>query len=91
MPREITVTEKHIREGVPGSIEHCPVVFAMIDAGYRKVRVVMGILAIFYRDAQGHRHHMDITKELAAFICACYDGKPVYPFTFTVPDICSRP
>ena len=79
---KITVTQKQIDEGVPGSGKNSPVAKAIAEKTNDEERYAeVSILGIFYY-VDGIHYRVDIPPAVREFIDRFDSGLPVEPFTF---------
>lgn len=76
----VSVTAGHIKRGIRGECEKCPVALAMLDAGATSVMV--GDFYIYWKIARKGTCRVRNPKTVQAFIERFDSGKPVKPFEF---------
>ena len=85
---EVTVTARHIDEGVPCTTTRCPVALAIMET-VRPVRVDVQAGVINFGTGPGQYTAVVPPDEVTWFVDEFDDLLPVEPFTFTleVPDM----
>lgn len=79
---KVSVTQKHIDQGVKGSTTHDPVALAMKDAG--AIRVWVSPVYLGWTDANRKTYSVPTPDEVLRFMKVFDNGAYVQPFEFEV-------
>ena len=79
----LTVTEQHIKDGVPGCPSKCPIALSMLAAGYRDVYI--GDTELHYWS--GTDMVRQLTLPMRSFVSSFDQRSAVIPFEFELNDL----